>query len=146
MKISYKCDYALKTVLELALSYQKGLVTIQDLSEKLDIPQKFLEQILLLLKKGEFAKSNRGKSGGYSLAKNPAQISVGDVVRFVEGPLEPIACVNRTYKGCKEIHSCVFQGIWVKTTDAIADIVDNITFEELVNETSRRNFIFDFSI
>jgi Rrf2 family protein len=102
MKITFKGDYALKTVLDLALNHDAGLVTIVDISKRLDIPKKFLEQILLDLKKGGFVNSRRGKEGGYYLSKKPSEISVGDVIRFIDGPTEPIACVNNDYKDCRE--------------------------------------------
>ncbi|MDD5618248.1 MAG: Rrf2 family transcriptional regulator [Candidatus Omnitrophica bacterium] len=136
MQITYKGDYSLKTILYLATQYNKDVVTIHDLAEKLDIPVKFLEQILLELKRGGFVESRRGIKGGYYLARQPKDIKVGDVVRFVDGPIEPIACANkeRAYKGCNDIYHCVFRDIWVKVAIANSEIVDNITFEDLSNK------------
>ncbi|KPK41628.1 MAG: hypothetical protein AMJ78_05025 [Omnitrophica WOR_2 bacterium SM23_29] len=134
MRITYKGDYALKTILNLALHYDSGLVTIHDLAKRADIPVKFLEQVLLDLKRGGFVESRRGKIGGYYLAKSPSQIKVGEVVRFIDGPIEPIACVNRQYKGCEDIYKCVFRNIWQQVAQATSDIIDNITFEDLVNQ------------
>lgn len=139
MKITYKGDYALKAVLALAVHYGKDLVTIHDLSLCIDAPVKFMEQVLLELKKGGFVKSRRGKVGGYSLAKPPGEIRVGDVVRFIDGPLEPIACVNKGYEGCKDIYRCAFREIWQKVHKSTSDIIDSVTFEDLVSRmaTSR---------
>ncbi|EKD27521.1 MAG: Transcriptional regulator, BadM/Rrf2 family [uncultured bacterium] len=146
MKITFKGDYALKTLLDLALNYDSGLVTILDISKRMDIPKKFLEQVLLDLKKGGFVNSKRGKEGGYYLAKKPDEIRIGDVIRFIDGPIEPIACVNDTYGGCKDLSKCVFRKIWVKTSDAVSAVVDNITLEDLVRDVSGHNRILNYSI
>ncbi|MFH1779086.1 MAG: Rrf2 family transcriptional regulator [Candidatus Omnitrophota bacterium] len=134
MRITYKGDYALKTILDLALHYDAGLVTIHDLAKRADIPVKFLEQVLLDLKSGGFVESRRGKIGGYYLAKSPSQIKLGDVIRFIDGPTEPIACVKSRYKGCEDIYKCVFRNIWQEVAQAISNIIDNITFEDLANK------------
>ena len=146
MKITFKGDYALKTILELARNYQAGLVTIPDLAKKTDMPRKFLEQIMLDLKKGGFIESKRGKEGGYQLSRAPEKITVGDVVRYIEGPLEPIACVDTKYKGCKDIHDCVFRGLWVEVASRISDVVDKTTFDMLLRQVKNRERSFDFSI
>ena len=146
MKITYKCDYALKTLLELALNYEKQLVTIPDLSKRLDIPRKFLEQVLLDLKRGGFADSKRGKEGGYYLAKTPAQITLGAVIRYIEGPIEPIACVDDCYKDCKEIRSCTFRPWFQKTAEAISSVVDHVTFETLVNDMKKNREAIHYDI
>jgi len=136
MQITYKGDYSLKTILYLATQYNKNVVTIHELSEKLDIPVKFLEQILLELKRGGFVDSRRGINGGYYLVKPPKDIKVGDVVRFVDGPIEPIACANKnkTYRGCRDINKCVFRDMWVKVAESISNVIDNVTFEDLRNK------------
>jgi Rrf2 family protein len=134
MRITYKGDYALKTILDLSLCYGDNPVTIHDLARRADIPIKFLEQILLDLKKGGFVESRRGKIGGYLLAKAPSRIKLGDVIRFIDGPVEPIICVNKNYKGCNDINRCVFRNIWAKVAEADSRIIDNITFEDLVKK------------
>ncbi len=146
MKVSFKGDYALKTLLALALNYQAGIMTINDLSQQMDIPKKFLEQILLELKKGGFVESKRGKEGGYLLARRPIDITVGEVVRQIDGPIEPIACVDRNYKGCRDIYTCLFRDIWVQTSQAVNQVIDHITFEELVKNLRTTNGIMDFVI
>lgn len=146
MRITYKGDYALKAVLDLAWHYDKELVTINDLAKRIDAPVKFLEQVLLDLKKGGFVESRRGKVGGYLLAKPPGEITVGDVVRFIDGPIGPIACVHEGYEGCGDIHRCVFRGIWQKVDEATSEIIDKITFEELVSRVDSAQQVFAYSI
>ncbi len=133
MKITYKGDYALKAILELALNYSNGVITIHDLARRLDIPVKFLEQVLLVLKKGTFVESRRGKVGGYLLARHPSGIKLGDVIRFIDGPIEPLPCagLDNKYKGCADMHKCVFKNIWAEVADSISNVVDEVTFEDL---------------
>ncbi len=133
MKITYKGDYSLKAMLDLAMHYNKGVLSIQELSKKGDIPFKFLEQILLTLKKGGFVASKRGVDGGYFLARPPEAITVGDVIRFIEGPIEPVECANKeSYEKCKDFPYCVFKDIWSQVYTTTCLVVDTVTFAELV--------------
>ena len=147
MQITHKGDYALKAILYLSFHYSKGVITIHELAEKLDIPVKFLEQVLLELKRGGFVDSKRGINGGYYLSRPPREIKVGDVIRFIDGPVEPIACANteKLYKGCADIYKCVFRDIWVKVSESVSDIVDNITFEDLCDKL-RTKEVFNYCI
>lgn len=147
MKITYKGDYALKAILDLALHYDiNSLVTIHDLAKHADIPIKFLEQVLLDLKRGGFVESRRGKIGGYLLAKAPAQIKLGEIIRFIDGPIEPIACADKKYTGCSDIYKCVFKNVWQEVSKATSDIIDNITLEDLVNRVKSTKKTLVYSI
>ena len=146
MKITYKGDYALKAVLELALNYGNKQLTIHDMASRLNIPIKFLEQVLLDLKKGGFVESRRGKEGGYLLAKSPSQIRLGQVVRFIDGPIEPIACIEKGYTGCADIHRCVLRKVWDEVDRATSQIIDNVTFEDLVQEIKEKEGAIVYSI
>lgn len=121
----------MKAVLDLALHYKRGVVTIHNLAKRADVPVKFLEQVLLELKKGGFVDSRRGINGGYLLARHPKDIKLGEVIRFIDGPVEPIACVEKGYSGCKNAYSCIFRKICQEITVAISKIIDNVTFEDL---------------
>lgn len=136
MHISYKGDYALKAILELALGFPQEVLSLNELAVRLDIPSKFLEQILSDLKRTGFLQTRRGTRGGYRLAKDPGEITLGEVVRFIEGPVEPIACAQKesVYKGCRDIHSCVLREIWIQVAEATHKIIDTITFEDLVKK------------
>jgi len=146
MRITYRGDYALKTILDLALHYGEMPVAIHDLARRADIPTKFLEQILLDLKRAGFVESRRGKFGGYLLAQPPSQIKLGEIIRFIDGPIGPVACVDRHYKGCKDINKCIFRSIWEKISEATAKVIDNITFEDLVKKTKSFNSTFVYQI
>jgi Rrf2 family protein len=126
-------------------------MSIAEISKHGDMPTKFLEQILLTLRKGGFVKSKRGAEGGFVLAKHPKDITVGQVLRFVEGPLEPIACIQEErYKGCKDVTSCIFRDLWKDVNNAISIVVDTVTFEELVLRYKEKNLslesIYEYSI
>ena len=146
MKISYKCDYALKVLLELALNIDKGVLSSQELSKKLDIPLKFLEQVLSDLRKGGFVESKRGNRGGYVLVGLPEKTTLGAVVRHIDGPIEPIECINPKYKNCREINSCVYKNVWTQIDRAVKDIVDNVTLEDMRRDTRSAREALDFSI
>jgi Rrf2 family protein len=143
VKISYKGDYALKALFQLALSYgnpEEGVLSINEIATLGDMPTKFLEQILLSLRRGGFVKSRRGVKGGFLLARDPKDITIGEVIRFVEGPIEPIACVEKgAYTRCKDVKSCIFRDLWKEVGDAISVVVDTVTFEELVSRYKQRS-------
>ena len=146
MKITYKGDYALKAVLDLAVYYGNEAVTINDIAKRIDAPVKFLEQVLLDLKKGGFVESRRGKIGGYLLSKAPGKITVGEVIRFIDGPIEPISCVRHGYSGCQDIYKCVFRNIWQQIFEATSNIVDNVTFEDLAVKANYAQQVAAYSI
>jgi len=146
MKITFKGDYALKAVLDLSLHYNKDLVTNRDLAQRIDAPIKFLEQVLSELKKGGFVESRRGNVGGYLLSKAPGQITVGEVIRFIEGPIEPISCVTETYSNCAYSNSCVLKHLWQKVARATSDIIDHVTFEELASQVNAAPMALIYSI
>lgn len=146
MRITYKGDYALKALLDLTLQYDHGLSTIHDIAKRINAPVKFLEQVLLELKNGGYLESRRGKVGGYLLAKSPGQITLGEVVRFIDGPIEPIACVEKGYTGCTDLYKCVFRSIWSEVGRAASEIVDNITFEKLAAKTQINREVVAYQI
>src|SRR3990167_7294939 len=90
MKITKKGEYALKTLLALASVYDERTLALREIAKEEKIPYKFLEQIMILLKKTRFVKSTQGKFGGYALARAPKEITLGEIIRAVEGPLSPI--------------------------------------------------------
>ena len=149
MKITYKGDYSLKVILELACSYPDKLIHIEEISRKQDIPRKFLEQILLNLKRGGFLVSKKGAKGGYALAREPRDILLGDVVRYIEGSVYPISCVDCDGPSpCRELSGCVFAPVWRSVGDSISDIIDGINFETLKEDylLKKNGYIPDFQI
>jgi len=148
MKISFKGDYALKIILDLALRHGQ-VNSIKDISKRQDIPEKFLEQIITLLKGAGFVKTIRGPKGGVLLAKEPSQITMGDIVRLTEGPTSPITCVSRScYAKCSYEDKCAFKPVFENVRDKTNEIIDKTTFEELAfksRQLEEKNIV-DYSI
>ena len=136
MKITFKGDYAMKIILDLSLFYGKGLAQIKDISKRQDIPEKFLEQIITTLKGANYVKTIRGPKGGVLLAKEPAKITLGEIIRLMDGPTSPVACVSRTgYAKCDFERKCAFKDVFCQVRDRINEIVDNTTFADMVEKT-----------
>ncbi len=133
MKLSTKGEYASRAMLELSLRYDKGPQHIHKISMAQDIPQRFLEQILLLLKRAGYLKSKKGPKGGYYLAKSPAEINVAEVIRVLEGPLAPIDCVSvMAHEPCPMEATCGLRWLWKEVRDSVAEILERTTFADLV--------------
>lgn len=140
MKISFKGDYALKIILDLSLTYGQGLTQIPEVAKRQDIPEKYLEQIVTILKGAKFIKTQRGPKGGISLTKPPNQITLGEIIRLVEGPTSPVTCVSKScYAKCNFESKCVFKGIWEEVRNKINDVVDKTTFEDMVEKNNKMN-------
>ncbi len=135
MRISFKGDYALKTLLDLAVKANAGPVKISDIAKRQDIPLKYLEQLLLQLKGAGFVKSKRGQDGGYFLARIAASITLGEVIRVMEGFTSPITCVSRScFSRCADEKKCPFRSTWEKVRDSVNAIVDTTTIEDIAGK------------
>lgn len=138
MKITYKGDYALKIIFDLSLNYEKGMIQIKEIAKRQDIPIKYLEQIIIILKGAGYVRSRRGPSGGIWLAKPPEQIMIGDIVRLMEGSTSPIACVSTSsYSKCDYEESCPFIEIWCKIRDSINSVVDTTSFKDIADKYNK---------
>ncbi len=137
MKVSAKGDYACRALLELALKYDTGMpVHVGAIAEKQSIPKKYLVQILVMLKSAGLVKSKRGVDGGYLLSRPPSEITLGEVVRIVDGPLLHVKCgTEDNTTMCELLPTCVIHPVWEDVREAISDIVDNITYENLCKRT-----------
>ncbi len=135
MKITKKGEYALRALVDLALNYNRGLRQIQDIVRDESIPVKFLEQILLSLKNAGLVQSKRGVGGGYFLGKAPDKISLGEVVRFIDGPLAPLECVSAGRVNCPKEVTCGIRSVMLDVTNATAEILDHVTLADVCNRT-----------
>lgn len=133
VKISTKGRYALRLMIDLAENGDKGYVTIKNISERQEISNKYLEQIISVLTHAGFVKSARGAQGGYKLAKPAGQYTVGSILRLIEGSLVPVACMEDKPNKCPRSCSCETLPLWEKLNGAISGIVDNITLADLLN-------------
>jgi len=129
--LSNKSKYGLKALLVLAREAGRGPVLVADLAEREAIPRKFLETILLELKHHGFVQSKKGRGGGYFLRRRPAEVTFGDVIRVLEGPLAAVPCVSQTaYMSCAECvdeHACGVRLAMKRVRDATARILDHTT-------------------
>lgn len=132
MKISTKGRYALRLMLDLALYNTGAPVRIKDISERQEISNKYLEQIISVLNKAGYVKSVRGPQGGYFLAKAPEEYTVGMILRLTEGSLAPVACLEYEGNDCPRKNDCVTLLLWEKLDAAIKGVVDSITLADLV--------------
>lgn len=139
--INKKTKYALQAMILLAQEYDRGPVLIADLAERGRIPHKFLEAILLLLKNGGLLQSRKGKGGGYLLGRAPDRITMGEVIRIVEGPLAPVPCVSKiAYRRCEECvdeRTCGVRLVMQEVRDSMTDILDGTTFADVLKRIKR---------
>jgi Rrf2 family protein len=136
MRLSTKGEYASRAMLELALNYEKRPLHIRDISKAQGIPQRFLEQILLQLKRAGYLRSRKGPAGGYYLSKAPSQITVAEVIRVMDGPLAPIDCVSVTaHEICPRERTCGLKWLWKEVRDSVAEILERTTLSELVDRS-----------
>jgi Rrf2 family transcriptional regulator, cysteine metabolism repressor len=138
MKLSSKGDYATRVLMELAVSEGPRALSAHDLSLRTGISQKYLEQIMSRLRGAQLVSARRGAHGGYEMARRPEQISVGEVIRLMDGPLAPSPCASQSahipcpvYR-CPSEQLCVLRGLWLDVRDAISDVLDGTTFADLV--------------
>jgi Rrf2 family transcriptional regulator, cysteine metabolism repressor len=138
MRLSTKGEYASRAMLELSLRYNEGPLHVREISEAQRIPRRFLEQILLLLKRAGYLKSRKGQKGGFALAKPPSAITVAEVIRVMDGPLAPIDCVSvMAHEPCPMEGTCGLRWLWKDVRDAVAGIMEKTTFADLVEKSVR---------
>jgi Rrf2 family cysteine metabolism transcriptional repressor len=136
MRLSTRGEYASRAMLELSRRYQDGPIHSREISKAQEIPQNFLEQILLLLKRAGYLKSRKGRNGGYLLAKAPGEINVAEVIRVMDGPLAPIDCVSvMAHESCPMEGTCGLRWLWKDVRDAVAEILEKTTFADLVSRS-----------
>jgi Rrf2 family protein len=131
-----KAKYGLRALTALARQYGGGPVLIADLASQEAIPRKFLEVILLDLKKKGILESKKGKGGGYNLSKSPANVTIGELIRALDGPLALLPCVSQlAYRRCDECideATCAIRGVMKEVRDATAEILDGTSLEDMV--------------
>ncbi|NLM49349.1 MAG: Rrf2 family transcriptional regulator [Clostridiaceae bacterium] len=137
MKVSTKGRYGLRLVLELAQNEGKGVIPLREIAKKQAISEKYLEQIIMTLSKNGIVKSVRGANGGYMLSKKAEEITCGEVLRVLEGPLVPVDCVGDNGY-CDRADECLSRGLWVKLRKAIDEVVDNTTLKDLLDHAPNK--------
>ena len=139
MGISTKSTYGIRAMFELALRHTKGPISVAYISEKENISVTYLEQLLSKLRRNGLVKSIRGPKGGYILAKKPKEISVGDIVRALDGDITPIHCIvnKSSSRSCKMIDRCVTKSVWKRLKDTMDNFLDGVTLKDLCNDAKK---------
>ena len=136
MKLSTKGKYGVRAVFEIACQYGKGPISIKAIAQRQGISFSYLEQILHRLGKAGLIESVRGPAGGYLLARQPAELTIGDIVRALEGPIALSHCLEPGESGddCSQTDVCVAKMVWAKVGAKIEEALDSITFGDLVHQ------------
>jgi Rrf2 family cysteine metabolism transcriptional repressor len=137
MRISAKGEYAIRAMLDLALHHGRGLVPIQEVAQRQGIPQRYLEQVLLLLRRAGFLESKRGSTGGYRLVRPPADVSVGDVLRAIDGRVAALEVAGRRGQGDTDPRPDLAT-LWQEVADAVGSVIDRTTFADLADRARAR--------
>ena len=134
MKISTKGRYALRLMLDLAQHRnEQEYVSIKKIAQRQDISEKYLEQIVALLARAGFVTSVRGAQGGYRLVLEPKDYTVGIILRQIEGNLSSVKCLEESPNKCGRCNYCVTIEVWKQINDAVNNVIDNITLQDLVD-------------
>lgn len=138
MKLSTKGRYGVAAMYDLAMNYGQGPISLKSVAQRQEISEHYLEQLMGILRKAGYVKSIRGAQGGYSLTKDPSSISVGDIIRVMEGPIAPVDCVLEDSSGdnsyCDKAGMCVTRNIWAKVRDSINNVLDSISLADLCRD------------
>lgn len=139
MKISTKGRYALRIMLDLSLHNNGEHIPIKDISQRQGVSVKYIEQIITLLSRAGYVKSIRGNKGGYKLSYLPKDYTVGMILRCTEGSLTPVACLDDEVNQCPRAEICPTLPLWIKLNDAINQVVDNTTLQDLLDDAPHVN-------
>ncbi len=141
MKISTRGRYALRIMLDIALQEGDAPVSLRDVSERQGISFKYMEQIGSLLIHGGFLSSVRGAQGGYKLIGQPADHTIGAILRVTENQISPVVCVSDDADPCPHCDSCLTRPLWEKLNDAMLDVLDNTTLQDLIDDGMKNGII-----
>ncbi|MFW6308853.1 MAG: RrF2 family transcriptional regulator [bacterium] len=131
MKISTQGRYGLRALVDLAVHEGSGAIPLREISQREEISERYLEQLFAKLRKAGIVSSVRGAHGGYQLNQNPAEITVGDVMRVLEGNLAPVDCTETGNSECEFINECVTNEIWMEIKEKIEEVVESKTLKDL---------------
>ncbi len=141
MKLSTKGRYGVMAMFDLAQHAGEGPISLKSVAERQELSENYLEQLISGLRKAGLVKSVRGAQGGYVLGREPEQIKVGDIIRVLEGPIAPVDCAGEgDSECCDKAEQCVTRVVWEKMRDSIADVLDSITLQDMLEDEAKRGF------
>jgi len=138
MKLSTKGRYGVRALLDLAAHQGEGLVLLKDIARRQEVSLPYLEHLITPLIAAGLVMSTRGARGGVSLLKPPSEIKLGEVVQLLEGSIAPVDCVNNPAL-CHRSASCVTRDIWVEMKEAMSQVLDSTTLQDLVERQKRKD-------
>lgn len=148
--ISQRCRYGLRALYVLTTEYQRGPISSGQIAKREGISRKFLEAIMVQMRNNGLVESVQGKHGGYSLSLSPEQITLGTVVRAIDGPLETLPCIYdehpRQCAECPNIETCETRAAMLEVRDALATVLDRITLSELCERRIAESLILTYDI
>lgn len=136
MKISTKIRYGLRVLVELARRGDQEIVTMRAISRHLGLSRKYLDTICMSLRIAGLVRTRRGPGGGHLLARDPAEIKLGEVLRILDGPISLVDCVGQP-QGCGRWRRCVTRDVWSDVTEVMEGVLDGITLADLVRRSER---------
>lgn len=134
LKLSTRGRYGLKAMIDLALQYGEGPVPLRDVAERQRLSEHYLEQLVAPLRRAGLVTSSRGAQGGYELAREPAKISIGDIVRVLEGPLSLVDCLDNGASACDQTSICLSRSVWRRLRDSMENVLDSTTLADVTDE------------
>lgn len=146
MKISTKGRYAVRVMLDLAMHNTGECIKVKEIAGRQGISEKYLEQIIAVLNKAGYVKSVRGAQGGYRLAKNPEDYTVGMILRLTEGSMAPVSCLEEGADICERCDTCETLQVWKDIYDAVNGVIDGVTLADLLERRQKRLENLDYSI
>lgn len=146
MKISTKGRYAVRVMLDLALNNTGECIKVKDIASRQGISEKYLEQIIAVLNRAGYVNSVRGAQGGYRIAKDPSEYTVGMILRLTEGSMAPVSCLDEGAPDCDRCDTCETLEVWKDLYAAINNVIDNVTIADLVEKSRQRAENLDYSI
>lgn len=140
MKVSTRGEYGVRAMFDLALHWGEGPISLKSIAERQLVSEHYLEQLMAALRKAGLVKSKRGAQGGYTLADEPDKVTIGQIIRVLEGPITPLDCLDSD-KGsgpyCQKPDRCVLRNLWKDLQDSMEQVLDNRTLEDLRQEAYR---------
>lgn len=141
MILSTKGRYGLKMMFELTKKFGDGTMSLKEIAKNQELSETYLEQLISHLRKAGLVNSVRGAQGGYELARAPIEITVGEIIRTLEGPLAPSDCVLDDEPECSRAGFCITRTIWEKIMEGLNGVIDSITLQDMLNDYHKLNAI-----
>lgn len=137
MRLSTRGRYGIQAMYDLASCSAETPQSVKQISERQSIPEAYLEQLFSMLKKADLVRSVRGAQGGYILSRSPSEITIGDILRSLEGNLDLVDCLSDNL-GCKRSEECASRLVWMKLSAGLNQLADSITLYDMVSEQRQR--------